>query len=228
LKCRHLLQADRDRLRLAALLRVDSRIGARGVDERDHRPAEALGELHQAERLAVPLRPRHPEAAQDVLLGGPALLLADHHHRFTVEARQPADQRLVVAEGPVAVQLEPIGEQPLDIVEHVRAVGVAGELDHLPARELVEDLLLEPRAPLLQPADLAVQGVDAPGTGSGRGVPLELRELRLQLQERLFEIECVGGHRSFHAGAPSYHRIATRKSRTASKASRTWLAVEAA
>ena len=40
-----------DRFRLAALLGVDAGIGAGGVDEREHRNAEAVGHFHQPHAL---------------------------------------------------------------------------------------------------------------------------------------------------------------------------------
>src|SRR5690606_27057720 len=50
-----------DRLRLAARLGIDAGIGARRVDQGQDREAEPVGQLHQADRLAVALRPRHAE-----------------------------------------------------------------------------------------------------------------------------------------------------------------------
>ena len=44
----------RDRFGLAALFGVDARPGAGGVDQRDDRQIEAVGELHQPRRLANP------------------------------------------------------------------------------------------------------------------------------------------------------------------------------
>ena len=96
--------------RLAALLGAESGPGARRVDERDHRHVELLGELHQAERLAVALGVRHAEVALQVLLRVAAALVADHHHRVAVEPRPAAHDRRVVAEEPVAVQLDEVGE----------------------------------------------------------------------------------------------------------------------
>ena len=81
LELRHLEDVAADRLGLAALLGADAGIGARRVDEREHRQAELLGQLHQAQRLAVALGPRHAEVARRALLGVAALLVAEHHAR---------------------------------------------------------------------------------------------------------------------------------------------------
>ena len=100
-----------DGLGLAALLGADARVGARRVDEGDDRAAEALGQLHQAQRLAVALGARHAEVALHVLLGGAPLLVADHEHRLAVEAGEAGDDRRVLAEAPVAVELDEVGEE---------------------------------------------------------------------------------------------------------------------
>ena len=111
---------------------------------------ELLGELHQAQRLAVALGLGHAEVARDLLLGVAALLVADHHAGLAVEARQPADDRSVVGEGAVAVQLLEIGEQALDVVERVRALRMARDLRDLPRRELAVDVLGERLALLVR------------------------------------------------------------------------------
>ncbi len=63
---------------LAALFGADAGIGAGGVDQREHRDAEAVGHLHQAHRLAIAFRARHAEIVLDPALGAGALFLADH------------------------------------------------------------------------------------------------------------------------------------------------------
>src|SRR5581483_5852506 len=119
----------RDRATLAVLLGGDARIRARRVDERDERKAVELGELHHAHRLQVALRIRHPEAPLRALLDVATLLLADERDRTAVEFAEAGDHRAVVRAAAVAVQLEPVVEQPLDVIERVRALLVARELD---------------------------------------------------------------------------------------------------
>ena len=91
-----------------------------------------LGELHEAERLAVALGVRHAEVARDVLAGVAPLLVADDDHGRAVEAREAADDGLVVAVDPIAVQLHPVLEEQADEVEGVRALRVPGDLGALP------------------------------------------------------------------------------------------------
>src|SRR3546814_10880792 len=50
-----------DRLGLAALFGFDAGESARGIDEGQHRQAELVGQLHQADRLAIAFGLGHPE-----------------------------------------------------------------------------------------------------------------------------------------------------------------------
>ena len=140
--------------RLAALLGAESGPRARRVDEREHRHLELLGELHEAERLAVALGVRHAEVAVEVLLGVAAALVADDHDRLAVEARPAADDRGVLAEGAVAVQLDEVGERERDVVERERALGAARHLHALQRREVAVDLRAQLAELLLERRDL--------------------------------------------------------------------------
>ena len=184
-------------------------IRAGRVDEGEQRQPELLGELHEPQRLAVALRARHAEVAVDLLLGVAALLVADHHARLAVEAREAADDRRVVGVAAVAVQLAEVAEQAVDVVERVRPLRMARDLRDLPRRELAVDLLGELLALLLQPADL-VGDVD-------RRVLVDvaqLVDLRLQLGDRLLEIEKGLLHGDGRADAGSAHHSASAASGT--------------
>jgi hypothetical protein len=117
---------------LAVLLRDDTRIGARRVHERDDRESVAIGDLHRPHRLPVSLRIRHPEVAVRPLTDVAALLVADERDRPALEAAEARDERRIVAERAVAVQLDEVVENALDVIEGVRPVLVARELDRLP------------------------------------------------------------------------------------------------
>src|SRR5204862_8326412 len=109
---------------------------------------------HRVPRLAVALRVRHPEAPARALVDVASLLLTDQDDRAVPELAETGDHRAVVAERPVAVQLEPVVEQPLDVVERVRPVVVAGQLDLAPDL-LVSGLLADPGDLPLEPLELA-------------------------------------------------------------------------
>ena len=118
------------------------------------RRAELLRELHEPERLPVPLGVRHAEVARDVLAGIPPLLVADDDHGRAVEAREAADDGLVVAVDPIAVQLHPVLEEQSHEIERVRALRVPRDLGALPGRQAPVDLLLEPSEAVLEARDL--------------------------------------------------------------------------
>src|SRR6201989_3616600 len=91
----------------------------------------------------VAFRERHAEPALRALLDVAPLLLADERDRAAVELAEAGDHRAVVGVEAVAVQLEPVVEDPVDVVERVRAAVVARELD-APPDLLVGRLLLQP------------------------------------------------------------------------------------
>src|SRR5438067_1810177 len=132
---RHAPQIARDRLRLAALLGAQPRIGAGRVDEREDGLAELRGQLHEAQGLAIALGVRHPEVARDLLARVAPLLVTDHDHRLPIEAREAADDGRIVAEQAVAVQLGEFLQQQLAPVARVGTLGVPRQLRALPGRE---------------------------------------------------------------------------------------------
>jgi hypothetical protein len=160
-----------------------------GVDERDHRDRELLGELHEPQRLAVALGVGHAEVAREVLLGVAAALVADDHHALAVEPREAADDGAVVAEGAVAVQLHPVGEREPQVVEREGAPRVAGHLHALDGREVAVDLDAQVGELALQRGELGVH-VELLRAGEA----LHLVDARLELRERLLEFEGGGGH----------------------------------
>src|SRR6202040_1617489 len=87
----------RDRLGLAALFGADARIGARGVDQRDHRNVETIRHAHQAGRLAIAFRPRHAEIVLEPTVGIGAFFVADDADAVAAETAEAADDGLVLA-----------------------------------------------------------------------------------------------------------------------------------
>ena len=101
----------RDRLGLAALLGLDAREGAGGVDQGHDRKREAVGEPHQPDRLAIAFGPRHAEIVLEAACRIAAFLMPDQHHLSPVERREAADDRRVLAELAVARQRHEVGER---------------------------------------------------------------------------------------------------------------------
>src|SRR3546814_16570547 len=96
---------------------------------------EALGQLHQAQRLAVALRARHAEVALALGLGVAALPVADHHPRAPVDPCQAADARGVVGVGALAGQfLAPAADHP----QLIQGGGTGGCVRERSYKKLIE------------------------------------------------------------------------------------------
>ena len=149
---------------------------------------EAVGEPHEALRLAIALRPHHSEIVLDAPVGVVALLLAEHHDTAAAEPAHATHYRGVLAEGAVTRQGHVVGDQAVDVALGVRPFGVARHLDALPGRQLGvgrAQLLLHP---VLQAHDL-LGDIDIARV---RQMP-ELGNLAFELRNRLLEVE-IGGH----------------------------------
>src|SRR5215468_661962 len=180
----HLAQIARNGLPLPALLGAETGIGAGRVDEGHDGLAELGSELHEAEGLAISLGMRHAEVAGDVLARVASLLMPDHHHGLTLEARETAHDGLVVAVEAIAVELHEVLEEQANEVQRVRALRVTGDLRPLPGRETAVDLVLEPAETLLELADLVARRLRV-----RRGA--ELSQALFDLDERAFELKLV-------------------------------------
>jgi hypothetical protein len=76
-----------------------------------------------------------------------------------VEAREAAHHRRVVGERAIAVQLDEVGEQPLEIVQEVGSLRVPAQLHALPDGQVAVDLPRQLLGALLELLELLV---DAP------------------------------------------------------------------
>ena len=99
-----LLGRSGDGFGLPALLRLDSGKRSRRVDQSDDRNPETVGELHQADRLAIAFRLGHAEIVLEPRCGVVAFLMPDQHHPPPIDPREPADDRRIIAERAVAGQ----------------------------------------------------------------------------------------------------------------------------
>src|SRR5689334_15572790 len=117
---------------LAALLGPHARGCAGGVDQRHDREPEPAREAEDAHGLAVALRAGHAEVAVGALLEVAALLVADERDRLAPERADPGHDGRVVALRPVAVKLDEVVADPLQVVQRVGPVLVAGELHRMP------------------------------------------------------------------------------------------------
>src|SRR5262249_59099284 len=169
---------------LTTFLGAHSRIGAGRIDERDHRRAELGGKLHEPEGLPVAFGMRHAEVARDILPCVPSFLMSDHHDWLALEARKAPDDRLIVAEHAIAVQLDEVLEQQLVEIERMGSLGVSRDLGTLPGGQVTVDLLLELAEPSLEPCDLRASSRRLVTRTQGQDAVLEL-------EERLLEVKLV-------------------------------------
>ena len=117
---RHLQHVGGDELGLAALLGADAGIGAGRVDQADDRQTKLGRQLHLLERLAIALGMGAAVEALAAFLERVALLMADEHDAIIAEPGEAGADGPVVAEGPVAVQLDELVEDQVDVIERLR------------------------------------------------------------------------------------------------------------
>src|SRR5207253_1561996 len=116
-RARHLRDARADRFALSALFGADPGIRAGRVDEGEDRKSEARAELVEASRFSVTLGVRHAEVSLHVVFGAAAFLMAHDDDAASAITREAADDRRVVGEGAIAVELLEIGEERFDVIE---------------------------------------------------------------------------------------------------------------
>ena len=161
--------------------------GAGRVDERDDRQAELGRQPHLQECLPIAFRVGTAEIAGRALGQVLALLVADEHHLVLVEVGQSRDDRLVVPHRAVAMKLDELLEDQLDVIPGLGASRMPGDLDDLPGVQLRIDLALQCGQLATQPTDLLGDlGRLAPGPVLGV-LGLHLGEPRLHLEDRRFE-----------------------------------------
>src|SRR5205807_1234425 len=121
----------------------------------------------------------------------------------SVETSEPDDERCVVRTAAVTVQLDPVLEQPLDVVERVRAVLMSRQLDRAP------DLLVG--GSRLDPIELPLQLLQLPREAAATK-QVEVAQARQPLAQVELVISC---HR-----APRRAAVAGRDAASAPDAGR--------
>ena len=131
--------------------------------------------------------------------GGPLgevlpFLVADEHHLGFAEVAKAGDDRLVVADGAVAVQLDELVEDQLDVVAGLGALGMARNADGLPGLEAAEDRPFQVGQLAAEPADLLGDPRRLPA-GPALGVArFHLGQARFHLVDGRFEVETILVH----------------------------------
>jgi hypothetical protein len=106
--------------------------------------------LHDAEGFAIAFGFGLAKIADDALFGISSFLLADDGDGLPVEFSHTGNESFIVAKTAVAVKFDEIGNEEIDPVESVRALGVTSDLRALPGAEVgvelfakFDDLVLE-------------------------------------------------------------------------------------
>src|SRR5215470_17791581 len=89
-------------------------------------------DLHRAQSFSITLGIRHAKVAVDLLLGIAGLLVSDDEDLFAVEAGHTADDGRIVGETAVPMNLAPVGEDALHIVEGIWTLWMARHFSALP------------------------------------------------------------------------------------------------
>ena len=95
-----------------------------------------LSLVRETQRLSVSLRMCHAEVRVHVLFDGAALAMTDHGHRGTAEIADAAQNRVVVTEITVAVQLDEIVKQLVDIIGQHRSFGIMNDTHFFACRSV--------------------------------------------------------------------------------------------
>ena len=143
-------------------------------------------------RLAVSFRMGEAEVAGVAFLERLAFLMPDDHHLVGVELGPAGANRPIVAEELVAVQLDELVEDQLEVIGGHGPIGMPGHLDDLPRLEVGVD-------PLLQLHQLPPQQADfVADLGRLLSLGLQLLQPGFQLVDRPLERQAVFASR--HSG----------------------------
>ena len=107
----HLHQVAGNGFALSALLGILAGVRTRGVDKGDDGTVKFFGLLHQAQGLAVALRPGHTKVAAQVFFQRAALAVADDRDRLAMEQCHTAQNGGIFLALAVAALLKEVGER---------------------------------------------------------------------------------------------------------------------
>jgi len=126
---------------------------------------------------------RAAEISLDVLPRVAPLGMADQRGGPTVHQSETGDDRGVVAEPAVPVQLDKLTHQPGHVIHYLGPSGVSGQLHRLPGRGVAGDLFPQGAGAGFKGSDLRRQ---VQLTIGGRD-PLQLRDLALHIAQGALE-----------------------------------------
>src|SRR4029077_13607421 len=139
----HLTQISPHPFGLSALLRIDARISAWGIDKCEDRPSKLRRQLHNPQRFPVALRLGLAEVAQEPLLCVAAFLMADDRYRASMKLCESRNQGFVIAKAPVTVQFHKICEEHPKVIQRVGPLSMPRNLSALPWAQMTVELLAQ-------------------------------------------------------------------------------------
>ena len=104
------------------LLRRDARKCARSIHKGQQGEPVPLGKLHDTNALAIPLRKRHPEVSSRPLVNVAAFLVTDERNALRPKFPDTAHQSRIIGQMTIAVELDEVIEQTLNVVKRVRTI----------------------------------------------------------------------------------------------------------
>ena len=146
-----------------------------------------VGQVENADGLAIAFRHRHAEIVLHPALGVVALFLADKGDRAAAEPRQARHHRLVLAEIAVAGQGREVLQEAAGIIQKMRTSGMARHLNLLPGGQPGIGVGHQGAGAALQPLDF---GADI-HVGVDLGELSQLDDFTLQLGNGALEFQIV-------------------------------------
>src|SRR5215469_2140360 len=138
----HFAQINSNGLRNMPLLRAYARVGARRIDERNHRQMKLFCKPHQSKGFSVSLGVGATEIPPNIFFGIPTLLMGYNHTPNFADRSETAGHCLIVAKKAVAMKLQIVGKRGPEVVKSKRASGMSGDLNPLPGGELIINFAL--------------------------------------------------------------------------------------
>jgi hypothetical protein len=114
---------------------------AQAPGKRENWHSEAIGVFHQPQGFAVAAGSRHAEVAGDIVFSVASFLMADDDCGTPVYAGNSTDEGRIVSATPIAVKLDPLVANCLNVIEGAGAARVTRELQSLHGGQAAENFL---------------------------------------------------------------------------------------
>ena len=172
-----------------AFFRFKSRKCTGGVNERNHRHIKLIGQPHETQGFTVALRISTAEITFQIALGITTFLRADDHDLLAVYFCKSADDGTVITMNAVAMNFDKVGGHIPDIIQRIRPLRMAGNLNFLPCCQVAVDLPAGRRDLFFHPFDF-VRDIDILLLAE----VFQFVQFFLKLKYRFFKRQCKRRH----------------------------------